>query len=882
MSRKLIDRKDILADYVEVIAPKYFPDATLDQNRTGIYGFILESLAKAAEDTVILEQRRANDYCPELSNSEIRVRQTARIRDVGISMATPGQCFAMLAVLKSDILTKGTKKGNEIWFTIDRRSTILYKNVNFSLEDDIIIRAVQNGANYTYAVMYSGERASGTSYIQMFEQENDAGQDMVAMICRIYQYNYNIQTKTVTDDLEFLYDGMPYYYENTLAGFEVYYRQGSTETFTLLNADHYLTRETSKKIFYNDDSSGVLYILNNPDLNIQVNAEIRVEMKETLGEFDTNGLISIVDGDDLATFSMYRDSAYNYSGVNVTIQMLTDVAGAQNGDTLEDIKKNLIDAKTRRDNVTTEHDIINYINDVDANVQIIKKRNDIEDRAYYMYTLMRYGENRIAPATTKPLILQGIQSEEDFGDFDFYEPTTDRKILKAYNKFKINIGETPPDSDTTEKVAIDAAEEGVFYLTCPYMILIDENEIASYYFTSVDTDILLTRKTVKDSFPYQIIAQSIHISRDAHSPTDSDKYTFTLIGTMNTANDNELINEDGELLDQDCMRGYVIFNREGSPTAWMKLTIQSYDSKNRQFVFAGSMRTNDYITERDTLHIIDGLFARGTDTNYNSVIDFTDSSFQVYFTYKYDNSEGFYEQTDEIYGFLPATETDGFIMMNAFTNTDDSLCNLILEFNKFSRSPTIVELSAPDAETYVYTLKEVPFFEFSFGVEHTHSMFENFLNMYTVYGNLLKQTTDFEVSLKFIATYGPSKYITVTGGRDENGDEITADLANLNPQFRFRIYGEDLDPDALYQFIYEYLRENYIIGTNMFVSNICTAVENEFTKVSSIKYLGVDNFDASYQEFTYNTPDFTSVDIITRYIPEQFNVTDIVIEIDDT
>ena len=880
MARKLIDRKDILADYENILTPKYFPNETLDKNRTGIYGFILESLAKALEDTVILEQRRAADYCPELSNSEIRVMQTAKIRGVEVSYATPGQCFAILSLLKSDIINKGTRVGNEVRFTIDRRSTILYHGINFSLEDDIIIRAVQNGTDYVYAVMYSGERASGTSYIQMFEQENAAGQAMVAMVCRIYQYNYNIQDKTVTDDMEFLYDGMPYYYENKLAGFEVFYRKSPLDEYTLVGTDHYLTREATRNIYYNDDSSNVLYILNNPSLNIGVNANIRVEIKETLGE---DGTITIVEGDDVATFSLYRDSAYNYSGVNVIINMLTDVMGAQNGDTLAEVKEKLIDAKTRRDNVTTEHDIIEYINDIDANVQIVKKRNDIEDRAYYMYTLMRYGDNDIAPATTKPLIIHGLQSEEDLGDFDYYEPTVNRKIIRAYNKFKINVSDEKPDHYTVTKVPIDENEPDTYYVTCPYMILIDNNEISAYYFTSVDTTIEMSRKVTRDSFPYQLITQGVEIFRDSHNPDTYNQYTFTVRGSLNTANDSTLIDDDGNLLDMDCMRGYIIFNTEGSPSAWLKLTIQSYDPRTREFVFTGSMKTNDYITERDTLQIIEGMFYKGTDTPYDSVIDFTESQFQLYFTYKYDNSEGWYTRTDELYSLLPASETEGFMMMNGYMNTTDHLCDLILEFNKFSRSPVKVELEEAGGSTYLYTLREVPFFEFNFGVEYTHTLFEDFLNLYNTYGNLLKQTTDFEVSLKFIATYGPSKYITVTGGRDDEGNEVTTDLNNLNPQFRFRIYGEDLRTDDLYNFIYEYIRDNYINEEgSLFVSNVCTAVENNFTNVTSIKYLGVDNFDASYQEFTYNQPDFTNVDIITRYIPEQLNVTDIVIEIDET
>lgn len=878
-TRKLIDRKDILIDLDQIIMPKYFPDQMLDKDRVGVYGYITEALAKMMEDTVILEQRRSADYCPELSNSEIRVKQTAKIRGVEVSYATPGQCFAQISILKQDIIDKGTKYGNEIRFTIDRRSTILYNGINFSLEDDVIIRAVQVGLDYVYAVQYQGDRASSTSYIQMFEETNTSGQDMVTMICRVYQYNYNIQDKIVTDDLEFLYDGIGFDYENRLAGFEVYYKQSANMDYTLLQTDHYLTTETTRCIYYNDDETGIIYILNNPDLNINVNATIRMEIKETLGE---DGAITIIEGDDTATFSMFKDSAYAYSGVNVTVNMLSDVTGATNGDDLADIKAKLIDAKTRRDNVTTEHDIIEYINDQDANVQIVKKRNDIEDRAYYMYTLMRYGNNDIAPACTKNLVINGIRSDEDLGDFDHYDPTVDRKIIRAYNKFKLVTSPDIPDSDYAVKTTIDDETEDTFFVTCPYMILIDSNNISAYYFTSIDTSIEVARKVSPDTFPFQMITQGLRFLRDSHNPDSYDTYTVSVDGTLNTANDDTLIDDDGNLLDMDCIRGYVIFYREGSPAAYMQLSITGYNPSTRVFTFEGKFKTNDYITERDTLQITDGMYYVGTDNPYDSVIDFTEAQFQLYFMYKYDDAAGNYTKNDEIYSLLSPTQTNGFMMSCGYYNTNENLLDLILEFNKFSRSPVIIEKESADSEVLIYTLREVPFFEFNFGVEYTHTLYESFQDMYTTYGNLLKQTTDFEVSLKFINTYGPSKYITVTGGRTSDGNEVTVNLNNLNPQFRFRIYGTELIVSDLYQFIYEYLRDNYIVNSSLFVSNVCTAVENNFSNVRSVKYLGVDSFDASYQEFTYNQPDFTSVDVITRYIPEQFNVTDIVIEIDET
>ena len=157
-----------------------------------------------------------------------------------------------------------------------------------------------------------------------------------------------------------------------------------------------------------------------------------------------------------------------------------------------------------------------------------------------------------------------------------------------------------------------------------------------------------------------------------------------------------------------------------------------------------------------------------------------------------------------------------------------------------------------------------------------------YLNMTIVYGSLLKMTTDFEVALKFIATYGPSKYITVTGGRTKDGGETAEHLNTLTPTIYFKVYGFGAPVDEIRAFIYEYLRDTYITEEQVFMSNVCTLVENTFEAVRSIKFMGIGRFDGSYQEFTYNKPVFVSRDIVTRYVPEQLNVTDIEIDLDET
>ena len=543
----------------------------------------------------------------------------------------------------------------------------------------------------------------------------------------------------------------------------------------------------------------------------------------------------------------------------------------------------MIDAKVRRDNITTEHDIISYINDIDANVQIIKKRNDIEDRRYYMYTLLRYNRE-IVPANTKRLKLLGIRKGVDNGEFDYYDQTVDRKVLRAYNKFRLIEPTDPSEEDYCLKVKREESIENAFYFTCPFMIVVNDLEIASYYFSSVNADIQVNTKTVNSMFPFQMIIRAVNIYRDSHDPDNFDTYRFTISGNMNTSNDSDLVDDEGVILDHEKIMAYIIFRNDDSAAAYLPMAIDSYDQNSRTFTFTATIKTNDYITELDKLQITEGLFKCGTDQPYDSVVDFKDAFFDVYFMYSTDEvTIDMYRTTDNIYQLLPASRTANYTLSCAYYNNPNNPYNLLLEYNKFTSSPVHIE---PYVDPYAgtvnhYSIGEVPFIEYEYGIGHIKDMYDTFENMATVYGSLLKLTTDFDVSLKFIATYGHSKYITVTGGPSD-GEDIVRDLNDLNPTFYFKVYGQDIDVEEIRNYIYEYLRDTYITGQTIFMSNICTLIEQTYSEVRSIKYMGVNDFDASYQEFNYEPPEFINIDIITRFVPEQLNVTDIRVDLDET
>lgn len=887
MADKLVDRRDIINRLVSDILPQYFTMNNIDKNRVSIFGYTAESEGKSIEDTILLEQKRAEDYCPELSTNEIHVRQTAQIRQIEINNASPATCYVQLNIIKDDIHSKGTIiSATERQMVIDKRSTIVNNGIPFSLEDDILIREViRKDGSTVYTANYTGMDRAYDSYIQVFDDINDHEEGIISLILMIYQRKYNIQEKIVTNELDFMYDGIDFDYDDYLAGFDVYYKQGYSDVFKKADVRHHLTNDPDGKFFYyDDDDRNILTIKNNPLMKVGANATLRVEIQETLGE---DGMTAI--GTENTSFELFRDNAYNYSGIYIEAIMLSDPVNANSGDDIKELKHRLILEKTTRKNITTMIDILNYINDLDANVQIVKKRNDIQDRHYYLYTLMRGPNREIMPTTTKTLRITSL-------DFDINRPVANRKGIKSNNKFQLHIIEGEKDSDYATKVHEgDAIDPDGFYVNLPFLTILDKYNVLSYYFNSVDQNILINTVKVNDQFPYQVIAREVNIYRNAIQEQNDDEYIITVEGTLNTSNDIKIVDEHGQIIDYERIIGYIIFKCDGTDCAYLPLHLVRYnpEQNSRSFVFEGRFRTSDFITEFGFLEITGGMKEVVTGKEFNSVIDYKNGIFEVGFLYNETGDDSISESYDPsgIYAYIPGIEK--YTWMNVYKNTESHPYDLIIELNRFSRSPIIINSQSGDG--YAYSIREAPFVEYDYAKSHVLDIYHEIEKMSVIYTTMVKKTTDFDISVKFIATYGQSKYIHITGGRDNSGEEFDRELKNLNPAFRFRVYGNNVDVAGIRKYIYEYLRDNYITPDNMedpvhndirkktiFISNICTDIETKFPKVRSIKYLGVDNFDASYQQLTYMLPVFIDVDGVMRYIPEQLNVTNNEIDIDET
>ena len=884
----LMDRRDVLNDILTNVAPRYFVDdfENLDKNILSIFGNIQDTEARAIEDTLILENNRAEDYCPELSTNEYHVRQTARLRNIPITMATPATAVGVLRILKADILEKGTTIGNDIYFTIDRRSEIINNNVHFGLEDDILIRAMRTSnvaSSYVYTAVYTGTDRQYRTFVQLADSVNAYNEEELLIYITLYQHEYNIQERTVVDEMAFQCDGIDYEYNNSLVDFDIYWRASDSDEFIKLYKKHKLAEAVEDdKIYidYVDDEPGVITIYGKPELGITINSNIKLEIIESLGA-DGNTPI----GSDNTSFTLYTDGGYNYAGVSIGAQIISDPYGGKNGDDLESLKRRLILEKTTRNNITTMLDIHNYLDDVSANTQIVKKRNDVIECIYGMYTLLRYNDN-ISPAATKDVVMY----LEDF-DIKYND-----KVCGISANRKWYLDET---DDVLRPYPNEEPEMPYDYIyNVPFMIRLNSYNVLQYFNPSINGDVELGVRTINDGSPYQFITNAVQIKRDAVNP-DNDiatKYTFEIIGAMNTSSDNLYVNQDGTIIDKDKFKAFCVLKNGSAPTAYLPINLTSYIPKTRTFKLSGAFNVLDYITDNNTILVTGGLYTLISGEPYTNFIDFKDTKFEIILFYKQGaETEGIaVNYSTDAHNNIPNMEN--YFWMNTYENKVKF--NFMLEMNHYCRSALTIREDTeggsvdenPNYGKLIYRIDEVPALEYNYSIENSKYLYDVYLTMYTKYTGLVAACTNFEVSLKFINTYCPSKYINIIGTaynpEDTEFKETSVPLNDLNPSLSFKVYAKDINVNEIKQYILEYFRDTYIMDGNVFISNLCSKIEETFD-ITSIKFLGLvtkkANYDATYQHFEYLIPieATDSIDGLIDYIPEQLHITNIIIDLDE-
>lgn len=446
------DMVDIMRD----IAKNYF-DADLSEQRIGMFGYTTEAMANMFGATILDASNRQQEYSVYTAKKRSTLLYEGAKYDVNVDNANPNRMSAYVGILTSSIINPASKGGfgtpdytndrNNPNYTLVIEKGTIYNiaNYNFMVEHDILISATYTSSNkYTYSVRYLFEgdidKTSDQSnypngyivpravtaydytdkYIQSYiKNYSDSLNILLFKVNLVQVTKKSSEYHIVKNDMVSL-TGLEFDYDNQLSHFNIYYRKNNNSDWVnVLTVPYYLSDETYDEdiIYYEVLHDERKIKISMTDFVPAYNSDIRVEIYSTSGS-EVNGLEYNGNGSDITISMNSIDERHSYVGLQLNCMPISSAIGGSDVPTLEELRKKVIIARSTSNSISTETDLVNYMNSIDTtnDYVFIKKRNDILERRYSCYTIPRMIQKDIIPSSTLNLCIPNFISEYESND----------------------------------------------------------------------------------------------------------------------------------------------------------------------------------------------------------------------------------------------------------------------------------------------------------------------------------------------------------------------------------------------------------------------------------------------------------------------------------
>lgn len=305
--------------------------------------------------------------------------------------------------------------------------------------------------------------------------------------------------------------------------------------------------------------------------------------------------------------------------------------------------------------------------------------------------------------------------------------------------------------------------------------------------------------------------------------------------------------EDDVLIDEDYIRPILLIEDNGQFEGYVTFTMDDYVSDGDYYEFSTKLNFLNEIDSRSKVTI--ELY----NTNHELVqreLNVSDLDFSLYVITRDDVQ-------NEI-DFEPQVSLSSFELSNVYTFNAD-LYEDLSYINRLQIEPEYV-----DGLFDRLRVSYMPLVQYDYFVNQPEKLLDkidyNVRSIENVYEAI---KDDFQVSLLFINTYGPSRYFTL-GLTNDNLEKI-----NISLSFRIRLTPEaDLTKREIKEFIVSHIDSiNFLEYENFHVSKLIKEVKNKYPGIEFIEFMGVND----------NTADKQLVAIeenveSTNMIPEYLNV----------
>jgi hypothetical protein len=399
------------------VAQKYTDVENTDYIRTGLFGYITESMAMIARDSSYHKTMLYNESFLNTAVMPKTVYNWAKMFNINITAATPAYADLVVTIATDNIeafSTNANTRPDRDKFKedlallqstkvliMDRDNPFIAGTFKFTLEKSVFIYKSKENSN-AYTVKYcstedisTGYQQLETLYIKNSIQRID-GQEYLQFVIRVYQYEKVVLTKQITSSSFLNTKIHKFEFVDQYAGAKLFYSKGGVKEpvelrYTNIGDE---TDSTIKFAYYNlidQDTLQITFSSLAGDFIPSANSILELELYTTKG---SNGNITF-SGDVIYRFN--DEAARN---LPVLVNFATNLSiGGIDSPSINKIKNTIINEISTRDVIVTETDLNKYFQTLtslletinDGKITFIKKRDDILRRVFGSYILMRDG-----------------------------------------------------------------------------------------------------------------------------------------------------------------------------------------------------------------------------------------------------------------------------------------------------------------------------------------------------------------------------------------------------------------------------------------------------------------------------------------------------------
>ena len=887
----------IQKQWVEEVAPNFFNVDDISMLKAGLFGYLNDIMSSAFEDSIHMQTIMSKEVFPNKAVLPDSIYAYSALADYTDFYAVAATVPIVVAIKKSDILNHATLNPTTNYkelYISKFSSLIIDGKVPFIFDYDIKLICRLNKNDWILSAQYIMNHQNElsdiktpfiTSVVLSNGEEEYLYLNLHARQLERKTENFLIYSNDISENINFEAE-----YEGRLAGFNVYYRpnsyNGDFELLPKYFANSALPDSSTEFCLYSLSSTNKISISfsSHPSyFRPKFNSELMIEIFTTLGE-DGNFTYS-GEANNLTLQSI--DEGKDINEITAFANVKSDSTGGKNEPSLNTIKQKVIQEFSTRKNIITELDLQRYFDDKSENsyIYFCKKRDDIIKRMYTAFLLLRNDSGEVIPTNTVDIKVYQKQ-------FDNYVKGSNVLTLKAGTIFEGAEGSTvfnkvdgkydwmtlvQRDSNLTTMYPGSTVDKRTNYLYgTPFLIKVNTNPVfMSYYLNSIYDTLTLSYSYMNENSYEEFIMSNVDIERNA---IKQDYYTLTtyINTTVDMSNMFKTQMRNGKQIitgykddSQTHIRLYAAIEENGHKTGYIQFEPVELDD-NRVY-FQAKLETDDYINTNDQLNITNSIYSLTNLTTENLRANFTlsNDSVRLHMVVFYDGYD--VKNRGDYTKLIPALEN--YTLCNVY-QTDNNL-QLFKNLNSIMNSTASLRIVDNEKNKgYYYKMKKVPMIRYMYmenddNMKEIVSQLSHFKDILT--DALPVMENNYSLDTKFYNTYGESKYFTI--GRQKNNLNMVSISLSLNIKLSVEVTSDLVT--ELKSYIAKFIENTNNTETSfLYISNLIRNLEQEFSEITYIEFVGFNDYNSSEQIIENNFKDmssFTKQQVID-FVPEYLNI----------